>query len=361
MESFGKLLKDARESKNIDIETAVIETSISRNHLEALENEQIEKFPGETYLIGFLKNYSNYLGLDTSQILALYRGKKIQEAPPPRALLQRQPPVFLKPLIIFFVLIGITGICLAIWFIFISPKLAKDDSQTVLDSVLKVKTHQLSNQPLSTRVYEGDIISVPSEGGNIDLIVSSTLENLQLITPAGTQLLELSEERELDIDGQTGSEIIVYLSDISNTDASRGAEVRIMTKNPALAQVEETNMEIIPDSSSAGKQQLVILQDNRAYPFTLNISFRSPCILRYRSDNNEAIEDYFLSGDLLTVQSSNGTRLWVSNINAIKIQVIAAGHTYDLEVGKAGKVVAQDIKWVRDTNGVYKLAVINVD
>mgnify|MGYP005605425407 CR=1 FL=1 len=34
---------------------------------------------------------------------------------------------------------------------------------------------------------------------------------------------------------------------------------------------------------------------------------------------------------------------------------------YDLDIGKAGQVVAQDIKWIKDTDGKYKLVVIELD
>ena len=64
---------------------------------------------------------------------------------------------------------------------------------------------------------------------------------------------------------------------------------------------------------------------------------------------------------MLTMQANNGTRLWVSNLNALKVQVLAGGNSFDLEVGKAGRVEVQDIKWIRDSDGTYKLAVINVD
>ena len=37
----------------------------------------------------------------------------------------------------------------------------------------------------------------------------------------------------------------------------------------------------------------------------------------------------------------------MSNINALKIHVIAGLSSYDLEVGRAGEVQAEDIKWVR--------------
>lgn len=361
MESFGKLLQSTRESKDIDIETVVQETTISRNHIEAMESERLESFPGETYLVGFLKNYSEYLGLNSAQVLALYRAKKIQESPVPTALLQKHYPPFLKPLIISLAAVVLIAAGVVVWLVFFSRSDDDVNSRTVLSQESTSQRHELSSIPLQRRVYQGDVIAVPTPGGFIDVIVSSTQGELQLITPAGTQILELSEERELDLDGQGGAEVIVYLSDISRTEAERGAEVRLLLKDLSFAATAETDLSSIPDSESVANQQFIILEDNRAYPFTINVTFRSACIMRYRTDSNEPVEDYFVSGDLLTMQASNGIRLWMSNLNAVKMQVLAGGRTYDLEVGKAGRVAVEDIKWIRDSDGTYKLAVISVD
>ncbi|UKI55449.1 MAG: hypothetical protein L6V90_12785 [Treponema succinifaciens] len=51
----------------------------------------------------------------------------------------------------------------------------------------------------------------------------------------------------------------------------------------------------------------------------------------------------------------------MSNINALKIHVIAGLSSYDLEVGRAGEVQAEDIKWVRDSDGKYRLVVLELD
>ncbi|MBE6350217.1 MAG: hypothetical protein E7062_05655 [Spirochaetaceae bacterium] len=361
MESFGKLLREARENKSIDIEKAAFETSISKNYIEAMELEQIELFPAEIYLLGFLRNYSDYLGLNTAQILALYRGKKIQESPAPMALLQKQTPKYVKPLIISGILLLIVGLGILFYFLFFASNNDDENVHTVLSSMSTTERYELSNAPLTKRVYKGDVIVVPTSGGNIDVIVANTLGSLQLMTPAGTQFLELSEERELDIDGQNGAEIIVYLSEISKTDEARGAEIRVLLKDPNIVPVTTTDLTNIPASENVKNQQYVILEDNRAYPFTINVTFRSSCVFRYKTDNNTPVEDYYIGGSLLTMQASNGARIWVSNINAVKLQIIADSRTYDLEVGKAGQVVAQDIKWVREANGIYKLAVIELD
>ena len=139
MESFGKLLRTSREKKDIDIETASHDTSISQTYLEALEMEQIDKFPGETYLTGFLKNYSEYLDLDPDQMLSLYRAKKIQESPAPESLLQKNAPRFLKPLIACSVLIVLAGIGCLLYFLVYSKNKNNDSNCRFLQTIRRTK------------------------------------------------------------------------------------------------------------------------------------------------------------------------------------------------------------------------------
>ena len=86
MESFGEILRTTRESKGIDIPKAERETSISKEYIVALETEDVSTFPGEPYLIGFLRNYSEYLGLDSKKLISLYKAKMIEESPIPEGL-----------------------------------------------------------------------------------------------------------------------------------------------------------------------------------------------------------------------------------------------------------------------------------
>jgi hypothetical protein len=108
-------------------------------------------------------------------------------------------------------------------------------------------------------------------------------------------------------------------------------------------------------------KRTVILEDTRAYPFTLKISFRGSCLFRYKVDRQPNYEEYFSKNDIINITANNGFRLWMSNVNALSIQIIAANSTYDLEVGKAGEVKVEDIKWVRDSDGKYRLVVLEID
>lgn len=360
MEKFGEILKNTREAKNIDIETVEAETTIARQYIIALEAEDLAAFPGEPYLVGFLRNYANFLELDADRIVALYKAKKLQEMPTPEALLKKPKPRYLGSVIGIAVLFLLAGCFCVYWFIFRTSQPA-DNGRIVL-SAHGPAQYTLSEDPLEKRLYEGDEITVPMGDGEAPVVitVASTLSLFALEAPAGTLFVDLGEEIELDIDGKSGTEIIVFVSDISRTDASLGAEVRMLLKNPDAvpAAVDES---AIPTESAAAEDYLVILEDTRAYPFTVNFSYRAGCVFRYRTDNDEPIEDYYTSGDVLTAQAQNRMRIWVSNIGAVKLQVLADGRSHDLEIGRSGVVVAEDIRWIRDTDGMYKLVVAELD
>ena len=374
MESYGELLRRTREAKNVSIETIENETAINKGYIESLENERVDDFPGESYFTGFLVNYCEYLGLDQNEVLRLYHAKKIQEAPIPPELLQKRKPVFLIPLLIILavLLLGGGGAYLY-FFVFDVPTMI---AERAVEQTEKDKTHRyvFDGKPQTRRVYRGDQILIPAkEGeGNIVLIVERTLEHFAIQTPSGSQIIELSEERDIDVDADGTPELIIYLSDVSDTNEDNGAEIRILEKpedsyhlasGSVSSSAAGTNMEDIPAASTVKNNatRTVVHEDTRAYPFTLTITFRAPCLFRYKSDRKDYVESYYKNGDAINITSSNGTRLWMSNLNALKIHVIAGLSSYDLEIGKAGEVQAEDIKWVRDSDGKYRLVVLELD
>ena len=83
MKSFGDTLKKAREERGISIDQVIHETNISRNYIEALESEDFTQFPAEAYLVGFLRNYSDFLGLDSDKLVGMFRNYRLSEEPTP--------------------------------------------------------------------------------------------------------------------------------------------------------------------------------------------------------------------------------------------------------------------------------------
>lgn len=366
MESYGLILRNARESKGLSIERVVAETAIASQYINALESDDPSVFHGEAYLTGFLQNYSEYLGTDTKELLRLYHAAKLQESPTPKELLEKKKPKFLVPLITVLVLLllGGTGVFLY-FYVFKIPEKREIAARAVAENK-KIHQYDFDGTTQNARLYVGDQIMIPTEnGGNIVLTVSNTKGYLSVLTPSGEQVVDLSEERDIDLTNDGITDIILYVSDIDMRDGSRGAEVRMLLKDRESRQFVEitdgdaTSRSEIEQASASG--QKVVHTDSRAYPFTANISFRGSCVFRYKSDRKETVENYYRSGEVINVTSNNGLRIWASNINALKIQLIAGLATYDFEIGKAGEVVVEDIKWVKDSSGMYSIVVENVD
>ena len=361
MDSFGELLKEAREKKELTFDTISREISIDKKYLQGLEDEDTGAFPGEPYLVGFLKNYSEYLGLDTELMLKLYHNKKIQESPVPEGLLQKPRISPVIPILIGSVAAVVIAAVIIVLVIF-TRKTKIEDDDLLLSGGAKTHKYELTEKKFTNRLYKGDQIYVAADNGQIILTVKDTLESFGLDTPSGVFYTDLAEEAEFDINGDGNSDLIVYVSDISSTDESRGAEVSLLLRHGVSTTTTSVALDIpFADEIQSKHPQYVILEDNRAYPFTLNATFRASCVFREKVDYNSAVETYFSNGEVFTATAQNGIRIWMSNSNAVKFTVIADSKSFDLEIGKAGQVLVEDIKWIKDTDGRYKLVVIELD
>jgi Helix-turn-helix domain len=64
MFDLGNSLREARVRQGLDFPQAELATKIRAKYLRALEEEQFDALPAETYVRGFLRTYADFLGLD---------------------------------------------------------------------------------------------------------------------------------------------------------------------------------------------------------------------------------------------------------------------------------------------------------
>jgi cytoskeleton protein RodZ len=64
MFELGTSLREARVRQGLDYPQVELATKIRSRYLRALEDEQFDALPAETYVKGFLRTYADYLGLD---------------------------------------------------------------------------------------------------------------------------------------------------------------------------------------------------------------------------------------------------------------------------------------------------------
>ena len=75
LETVGQDLRAARLRRGDDLATVSRALKIRKDHLEALEEDRIEALPGRTYAVGFVRTYSEFLGLDSGQCVERFKSQ----------------------------------------------------------------------------------------------------------------------------------------------------------------------------------------------------------------------------------------------------------------------------------------------
>ncbi len=121
--TVGEILRGAREEKKLTIEQVNRETRISIATLRALEGDDFDAFSSDTYLKGFLRSYSDFLGLDSANLWNMLRNREgaapgggpsweveealhVERIGPPRILRRLIVPLMVVVIVILVVLLA---------------------------------------------------------------------------------------------------------------------------------------------------------------------------------------------------------------------------------------------------------------
>ncbi|HET9322852.1 MAG TPA: RodZ domain-containing protein [Gaiellaceae bacterium] len=113
MFEIGNSLREARLRQGLDFPEVEQATKIRGKYLRALEDEQFDILPGQTYVKGFLRTYSEYLGLDGQLYVDEYNSRYIpgdEETPlraQNRSTVGRSPRVEASVVLVALAAIGI--------------------------------------------------------------------------------------------------------------------------------------------------------------------------------------------------------------------------------------------------------------
>jgi cytoskeletal protein RodZ len=373
VESLGDKLRSTREIKGYTFDNISRETNIATRYLEALENENFAVFPGEPYLQGFLRNYGEYLGLDTEELFSLYRALKIQEQPVPVEQLLRSPSKAPRIILIIFLVLASLA-ALGAGFFFFSNVFRK--TRAVEKAAQPKAVYTLEGNFFDRRLYQGDSVLIPLEGNQYKIDLQNLGEAVTLSTPIGIVLLDLGQEQNVDINSDGYEDIRISAEEFSRSDPAMGVHLRFDIISGGGTPGEDLSGEAVSGEEAGGvpvpetaqtnlANSQVILGPSNAYPFTLQASFQSHCMFRWeilRENNRQGRqEQYYMRGESLDIQAQNGVRIWVSNAMAVKLQVIGGGREAPLDLGGAGEVVVAEIRWVRDDDGRFRLRLIRID
>ncbi len=376
MESVGGKLRTARNEKGLSFEEISRETNISIRYLEALENENFSVFPGEPYIIGFLKNYGSYLDLDVDKLVARYKALLIQEQPVPVEQLLKPRPKAPKFLLI--VIAVIAALCLLAWGIFTLISFYRNRPAQNVPAARTPVEYAMEGNFMEKRFYKNDSFIITVGDKLYKLELDNIGEAATILTPSGSVVLDLSQEAVLDLDNNGFYELRITVADFAKNNPDMGVLLHFFVaesdaaldgtmQSAAVSSTPEPAGQNIPPAASVSNsvRTTIIPASPSAFPVTLQADFQGYCMFRWEvlneRDRAGRNQRYFQRGDELNVQAQNGIRVWASNAQAARFQVIGGGRTFPVEIGAAGEVVVSDIRWVRDENNQFRLVLIRLE
>ena len=150
--------------------------------------------------------------------------------------------------------------------------------------------------------------------------------------------------------------------DYTRNNADMGVLLRLELGNGGISSANSISAITGVNGQTAST---MIFSSPNPYPFTLQSVFQGYCMFRWEilmeRDRRDRNERYFQRSDEINIQAQNGIRLWVSNAQAVKFQVIGGGKTVPVEIGGPGEVVVADIRWVRDDDNRYRLVILRLE
>ncbi len=361
MESIGAKLQGTRESKGYSIEQVARETHIAKRFIEAMEAEDFDSFPGEPYLLGFLRTYANFLDLDGNELVTLYKNTQIQEAPPPmEELLDTKGRNPWKKIAIVAGVVILLGAGVAI--VLGSGLFAESpaDEEPVTEAPVEVEEEPeevvtssitLTDEFLEQRFQEGTRLDIPVGGQTYPLTIAAINEGVTLRTPQALELVSPGQEESFDMSGDGDADVRVVVRDIVQGDEPT-VVMRVdrvvaspsgTAQSPSRAIGEETDTPVIGTSSEPSRLEstTVIAEFEERQEYFVEIEFRGYTLFRYLINGEERNQQYMQSGDVFRTSVDGEILLWFSNAGSARVR--AAGR--EIPFGDAGEVANGLLRW----------------
>ena len=352
MKSIGETLKEAREIKGVTVKQVSQDTNISREYISALEDEEFDVFPAETYLLGFLRNYSDYLGLESDKTVILYKNYKISEEPAPLEELVGQKGRPLVPVRLIVIIIVLAALGFGGW---LSLQAVLGDRPELVQEqpVREAVQYRLDESEAQWNLLSGDEILISYEKGELHMVVSVKKTQLSIQPVGGGSELVLSVGDEKILPGGDGIPVIGFR--LRSIDES-GAMLAVERTDVTVAQADPAPLAPAVLPVVEGKEKILLGGRTAPEDFTLNTLFNGYCLFRYQADNGEVVEKFYRDGDRIRLDASDSLLIGYSSGGDVSIKISGIG----VVPGKTGEVEVKFIQWVKNDEGKYDLVLFPV-
>ncbi len=373
MNQLGPLFREARIQSGKSVDDAVRETKIAKKYLIAIENEDFDIFPGETYLIGFLRNYAQFLGLDSDEMVIKYRDYKIQEQPAPIEQLVARPKNARRNILLAFVVLIVIGAAL---YIILGGKDKKGEGEEKQKKAQKTEQAEkaapveeawaivFEEEEITRDFSRGEIISVSHKGREHIISIDGIEEDLEFSISSIPFSLTADERVEIDFDRDGRKDLLIRTNmlDINtvNLTLKRLYKTADGSSDITLGQDEESpgsvsgppEVVIIKESDLASSGPIApetgfqIVSGYEKTDIAAIIRARATVYLGYYVDEEQKEEALLRVGDELELEAGEMLRLTATNANATEVEI----NRVPVTLGSSGETVAKLVRWYRDAN-----------
>jgi cytoskeletal protein RodZ len=342
--------------------------------------------------MGFLRNYSEYLGLNPEELVAVYRNIKIQEQPLPMSELLESRPKYPPLLVVVAAVAAVLILAATGYLIYRAAARRVGSAQAAVSTQAGGHNEFVFQDEVRTMWFAtGDVISVPLSGKTYQIQVGAIGDTLTLKVPGGTVDLTLGKERFIDLQGDSSADIKVVWNDVDRTSpqvrvnlglyrtagqpadnstaAASGAPAAgaaagsapaaqnaaqpgaPMSNASAAGQTADSGGNAVPAAAVAPPMRagdfapVTLMKSPTASPFTLDFVFKGDCLFRFLVDDKDREDRFFQKGEQFSIEAAQKqVTIWLSNAGAARMRV----DNRDFELGALGEVATRKVAWGKD-------------
>ncbi len=356
MESIGDKIRKTREEKGYSIDQVARDTHISKRFLEALESENYSSLPGDSYVLGFLRSYSEYLGMNADEVVQLYRNMKLQEQPAPmNELIVKNGLSFTSKVSIA----AASGVLLLVLLIILfraasTPLESENVVQVQVPAVASDKLIRMDTASMVRTFTVENIIRVPVNGIDTDLNFLIKNDEAFVKVLAQDVLLPLGQENQLDLnqDGKSDIKIMVQSLDTKASPNQLVVSLDRLIQSPGGARTAEltvASIAAVSDPASLGNTRIASrIKPSQNFPefsgdkVAVTLVFEGQSFFRYEIDGAKREERLSQFEETLTLSASSRIRLWFSNGGRVSLRI----GSRTLKAGTDGEVATWQLAWL---------------
>ena len=365
MDTIGSKLRSAREAKKLTIRDVVKDSKISSRYIQALEEENFDKFPSETYLIGFLRAYAEHLKLNPTEMVNAYKGFKIGESDTPVEELTK--PIRNKyftsltsfldrnknAMVVSIIALGIVLFIGAIISFYgdnirididspINIVRTDHNKNNVGSEIQKVTAMQLHSNRGIEVVRRNEALSFLVDNNEVVIVLKDIVNKeavIEIMPGNKTLLLAINEQQAIEFD-----DIVRNVTVTLRAATRNSAKLMVSLSGSSEPQTEPAPREMDSAIVTGVDSTSVIVQNPRNLRIILEAHFRQRSYLELYLDANKRFGGYVAEGRREVWDANESIQLRLGNAGGVDIRI--NGRSYNF--GSPGQVVNKTITWRKD-------------